>query len=71
MRNRAMGALFVMSGVFFVAGVLDPPILPTWGGSATAVMATASARARRGNARCHAGTGVPVPDAHRLSDLAR
>ena len=43
MRNRAMGVLFVLSGVFFVAGVLDPPILPTWGGSATAVMATASA----------------------------
>ena len=43
MRDRAMGVLFVLSGVFFVAGVLDPPILPTWGGSATAVMATASA----------------------------
>ena len=43
MRNRATGILFVLSGVFFVAGVLDPPILPTWGGSATEVMATASA----------------------------
>src|SRR5580704_19281627 len=43
MRKRAMGSLFVLSGVFFAAGVLDPPILPTWGGSATAVMATASA----------------------------
>jgi hypothetical protein len=43
MRHRAMGILFVLSGVFFVAGVLDPPILPTWGGSATDVMATASA----------------------------
>jgi hypothetical protein len=42
-RNRAAGTLFVLSGVFFVAGVLDPPILPTWGGSATAIMATASA----------------------------
>jgi hypothetical protein len=30
MRNRATGVLFVLSGVFFVAGVLDPPILPTW-----------------------------------------
>ena len=38
-----MGILFILSGVFFVAGVLDPPILPTWGGSATDVMATASA----------------------------
>ena len=43
MRDRAMGVLFVLSGVFFVAGVLDPPILPTWGGSAADVMATASA----------------------------
>ena len=43
MRLRAMGILFVLSGVLFVAGVLDPPILPTWGGSATDVMATASA----------------------------
>ena len=43
MRHRAMGILFVLSGVFFVAGVLNPPILPTWGGSATDVMATASA----------------------------
>jgi hypothetical protein len=29
--------------VFFVAGVLDPPILPTWGDSTAAVMATGSA----------------------------
>src|ERR1039457_6491654 len=43
MRYRAMGTLFVLSGVSFVAGVLDPPLLPTWGGSATEVMATASA----------------------------
>jgi hypothetical protein len=43
MRHRAMGILFVLSGVSLLAGVLDPPILPTWGGSATAVMATASA----------------------------
>jgi hypothetical protein len=42
-RRRAMGALFILSGVLFLAGVLDPPILPTWGGSATGVMATASA----------------------------
>ena len=43
MRYRVMGILFILSGVFFVAGVLDPLILPTWGGSATEVMATASA----------------------------
>jgi hypothetical protein len=43
MRYRAMGILFVLSGVLFVAGVLDPPLLPTWGGSATDVMAAASA----------------------------
>ncbi len=43
MRYRAMGILFVLSGVFFVAAVLDPPLLPTWGGSVNAVMATASA----------------------------
>ena len=38
-----MGILFVLSGALFVAAVLDPPILPTWGGSAAQVMATASA----------------------------
>ena len=42
-RRRAMGILFILSGVLFLAGVLDPPILPTWGGSVTDVMATASA----------------------------
>ena len=39
----AMGILFVLSGGFFVAGVLDPPILPTWGASVADVMTTASA----------------------------
>ena len=43
MRQRAMSILFVLSGTFFVAGVLNPPILPTWGGSPTEVIATASA----------------------------
>jgi len=43
MRYRAMGILFIMSGVFFLAGVLDPPILPTWGGSPAQVKATAAA----------------------------
>jgi hypothetical protein len=43
MRHRATGILFVLSGTCFLAGVLDPPILPTWGGSAADVMATGSA----------------------------
>jgi hypothetical protein len=43
MRNRAMGILFVLSGVLFLAGVLNPPILPTWGDSTVQVMAAASA----------------------------
>jgi len=43
MRYRVVGIVFILSGVFFLAGVLDPPILPTWGGSAADVMATASA----------------------------
>jgi hypothetical protein len=38
-----MGILFVLSGALFVAAVLDPPILPTWGDPAAQVMATASA----------------------------
>ena len=38
-----MGILFVLSGARFLAGVLDPPILPTWGSSEAAVIATASA----------------------------
>jgi hypothetical protein len=42
-RRRAMGILFILSGALFLAGVLDPPILPTWGGSAADVMATGSA----------------------------
>jgi hypothetical protein len=36
MRHRAMGVLFfILSGVFLLAGVLDPPILPTWSSSST------------------------------------
>jgi hypothetical protein len=42
-RRRATGILFVLSGACFLAGVLDPPILPTWGGSEAEVIATASA----------------------------
>ena len=33
----------MLSGTCFLAGVLDPPILPTWGGSAADVMAAGSA----------------------------
>ncbi len=43
MRHRTTGILFVLAGTCFLAGVLDPPILPTWGGSAADVMATGSA----------------------------
>lgn len=43
MRRTMMGVLFVLSGAFFLAGVLNPPILPTWGSSAAEVLATASA----------------------------
>jgi hypothetical protein len=42
-RYRATGILFVLSGACFLAGVLDPPILPTWGGSEAEVIAVASA----------------------------
>jgi hypothetical protein len=42
-RRRATGILFVLSGACFLAGVLDPPILPTWGGSEAEVIAVASA----------------------------
>ena len=47
MRHRTTGILFVLSGMCFLAGVLDPPILPTWGGSAADVMATGSAHRAR------------------------
>jgi hypothetical protein len=43
MRRAGMGVLFVVSGVFFLAGVLNPPILPTWGDSRAELLATASA----------------------------
>ena len=44
MRHRATGILLVLSGSCFLAGVLDPPILPAWGGSAAGVIAAGSAR---------------------------
>jgi hypothetical protein len=40
--RRSMGVLFVLSGGFFVAGVLNPPILPTWGESVADVLSTAA-----------------------------
>ena len=43
MRDRAMGVLFILSGVCFVAGVVNPPLLSTWGGSVPEVVRTASA----------------------------
>ena len=43
MRDRTMGVLFILSGVCFVAGVADPPLLSTWGGSVPEVVRTASA----------------------------
>jgi hypothetical protein len=43
MRDRAMGVLFILSGVCFVAGVVNPALLSTWGGSVPEVVRTASA----------------------------
>lgn len=43
MRDRAMGVLFILSGLCFVAGVLNPPLLPTWGESVPDALRTASA----------------------------
>jgi hypothetical protein len=40
----AMGALFTLSGVFFLAGVLNPPIRPSWGDGPATVLALASAQ---------------------------
>ena len=51
MRYRAMGILVVLSGVFFVAGVPDPPIVTAWGGSATDVMARRRRTGRHGSPR--------------------
>ena len=40
-RDRVMGSLFLASGVTFVLGVLNPPVVGTWGDSPTEVLATA------------------------------
>jgi hypothetical protein len=38
-----MGVLFLVSGVCFVAGVVNPPLLPTWGDSVLQSVAVAAA----------------------------
>jgi hypothetical protein len=43
MRDRAMGALFILSGLCFVAAVVNPPLLSTWGESVPQALRTASA----------------------------
>jgi hypothetical protein len=43
MRDRAMGVLFISSGLCFVAGVVNPPLLSTWGESVPEAFRTASA----------------------------
>jgi hypothetical protein len=43
MRDRAMGVLFILSGLCFVASVVNPPLLSTWGESVPAALRTASA----------------------------
>jgi hypothetical protein len=43
MRDRAMGVLFILSGLCFVAGVINPPLLSTWGESVPEALRTASA----------------------------
>jgi hypothetical protein len=43
MRDRAMGVLFILSGVCFIAAVVNPPLLPTWGESVPEVIRAASA----------------------------
>ena len=43
MRDRALGVLLVLSGGCFVAAVINPPLLPTWGESVSGTVATASA----------------------------
>lgn len=43
MRDRAMGVLFILSGLCFVTGVLNPPLLSTWGASVPEALRTAAA----------------------------
>ncbi len=41
MRERMMGALFLASGVMFVLGVVNPPVISTWGDSDAEALAAA------------------------------
>jgi hypothetical protein len=43
MRDRAMGVLFILSGLCFVVGVANPPLLSTWGASVPEALRTDSA----------------------------
>ncbi|MDG6106668.1 hypothetical protein Daura_28880 [Dactylosporangium aurantiacum] len=43
MRQRTMGVLLLMSGVSFIAGVVNPPLLPTWGAPVREAIGVASA----------------------------
>jgi hypothetical protein len=42
-RQPVMGGLFLASGLCFVAGVINPPLLPTWGDSVPQSVAVAAA----------------------------
>jgi hypothetical protein len=43
MRDRAMGVLFILSGLCFVGGVVNPPLLSAWDESVPEALRTASA----------------------------
>ena len=42
MRHRAMGVLMLVSGVLFIAAVINPPILPYWGDETPAAVKLAA-----------------------------
>ena len=42
MRNRALGVLMLVSGVLFLAAVINPPILPYWGDDTQAAVTLAA-----------------------------
>ena len=52
MRHRAMGVLMLVSGVLFVAAVVNPPILPYWGDDTAPRSSSPRPAAARGPARC-------------------
>jgi hypothetical protein len=41
MRDRLMGVLFLASGVMFILGVVNPPVISTWGDSDAEALAAA------------------------------